>query len=81
MNEERCIMCGEIIPEGRQVCKECKMNLYESKARVITTDIIEELKMEKKNFENCVSSEEVKLIKEWNSAIDKCISLIYLSSY
>lgn len=21
--EDRCVMCGEIIPEGRQVCKEC----------------------------------------------------------
>ena len=21
--ENRCISCGEIIPEGRQVCKEC----------------------------------------------------------
>ena len=22
--EDRCICCGEIIPEGRQVCKECQ---------------------------------------------------------
>ena len=21
--EDRCICCGEIIPEGQQVCKEC----------------------------------------------------------
>ena len=24
MNEERCIMCGEVIPEGRQVCPVCE---------------------------------------------------------
>lgn len=23
MNEERCVMCGKIIPEGRMVCCEC----------------------------------------------------------
>ena len=23
--ENRCISCGEIIPEGRQVCKECEV--------------------------------------------------------
>ena len=24
MNENRCIFCGEIIPEGRQVCPICE---------------------------------------------------------
>ena len=24
MNEDRCICCGEIIPEGRQVCLNCE---------------------------------------------------------
>ena len=24
MNEERCVSCGEIIPEGRQVCYTCE---------------------------------------------------------
>lgn len=23
--EERCIVCGEIIPEGRQICPQCEM--------------------------------------------------------
>lgn len=23
MQENRCVMCGEIIPEGRQVCPNC----------------------------------------------------------
>jgi RNA polymerase subunit RPABC4/transcription elongation factor Spt4 len=23
MNEDRCICCGEIIPEGRMVCPNC----------------------------------------------------------
>lgn len=22
--EERCVMCGEIVPEGRQVCPSCE---------------------------------------------------------
>jgi RNA polymerase subunit RPABC4/transcription elongation factor Spt4 len=24
MNGERCVLCGEIIPEGRQVCPKCE---------------------------------------------------------
>lgn len=24
MNEDRCICCGEIIPEGRQICLNCE---------------------------------------------------------
>ena len=26
MNAERCVCCGEIIPEGRQVCPSCEKN-------------------------------------------------------
>ncbi len=25
MNNNRCVCCGEIIPEGRQVCPTCEM--------------------------------------------------------
>ena len=24
MNEDRCVVCGEIIPEGRMVCHKCE---------------------------------------------------------
>ena len=27
--EERCVCCGEIIPEGRQVCPMCEKKGYE----------------------------------------------------
>lgn len=27
MNDNRCIFCGEIIPEGRQVCPICEKDL------------------------------------------------------
>lgn len=26
--EDRCVMCGEIIPEGRQVCLICDKKIY-----------------------------------------------------
>ena len=29
--EDRCIMCGEIIPEGRQVCWSCEHKIMEDK--------------------------------------------------
>lgn len=32
MNEERCICCGEIIPEGRQVCWSCEHSITKAGA-------------------------------------------------
>lgn len=29
MSENRCICCGEIIPEGRMVCKICESVVFE----------------------------------------------------
>lgn len=34
MTENRCICCGEIIPEGRQVCPSC-----EAAAKEVTEDV------------------------------------------
>ena len=28
MNENRCVCCGRIIPEGRQVCESCEAAAY-----------------------------------------------------
>jgi len=30
MSENRCVMCGEIIPEGRQVCLRCEVKINDS---------------------------------------------------
>ena len=27
--ENRCVCCGAIIPEGRQVCRECEVNIFD----------------------------------------------------
>lgn len=31
--EDRCIMCGEYVPEGRQVCKVCEQQILNSKSK------------------------------------------------
>lgn len=28
--ENRCVCCGEIIPEGRMVCPQCEAKTYEN---------------------------------------------------
>lgn len=33
MNEERCVCCGEIIPEGRQVCPNCENKAKENDSK------------------------------------------------
>ncbi len=36
MNEEYCIRCGAVIPEGRQVCPNCEKDVYKmGKAKMI----------------------------------------------
>lgn len=32
-SEERCVMCGQIIPEGRMVCLTCEMKVQEQKTQ------------------------------------------------
>ena len=31
--EERCVMCGQVIPEGRMVCPTCEMKVQEQKTQ------------------------------------------------
>lgn len=33
MAEDRCVICGAVIPEGRQVCLLCETLVYESDKR------------------------------------------------
>lgn len=32
--EDRCIMCGEYVPEGRQVCKVCKQQILNNNKQI-----------------------------------------------
>lgn len=32
--EDRCIMCGEYVPEGRQVCRVCEQQILDSNKQV-----------------------------------------------
>ena len=33
-NAERCVCCGAIIPEGRQVCQTCENAVYQPRERI-----------------------------------------------
>lgn len=35
MMEDRCVICGKIIPEGRQVCPECERTAVSQDCPVI----------------------------------------------
>lgn len=32
--EDRCIMCGEYVPEGRQVCRVCEQSILDGNKQV-----------------------------------------------
>lgn len=36
--------------------------------------LIKELELKKKDFRECISDKETRLVREWNKAIDECIS-------
>ena len=33
--EERCVMCGQVIPEGRMVCRQCELRVAEKPAESV----------------------------------------------
>ena len=37
--EDRCIVCGELIPEGRQVCPRCEMERKKHDPVVVDTGV------------------------------------------
>lgn len=73
--ENRCVCCGGIIPEGRQICSKCEQGT-KNKQYSITKEIIEKLHLKKKDFRECLSNEETKLVREWNKAVNVCIDVV-----
>lgn len=71
MSEDRCVCCGDIIPEGRQVCKICESNFKKPNEKILS-----ELQSLKKDFGDCNSTEEVRLIRKWNKAVNACIDVV-----
>lgn len=55
MSEERCICCGEIIPEGKQICPNCEMR-KENKPMEKNFDLLETSK---------ILGVKVRTIREW----------------
>ena len=51
MVEERCICCGEIVPEGRQVCWGCEYKMIKMGAILQSYGTAEEEKMTKNKSE------------------------------
>lgn len=43
-SEDRCVVCGEIVPEGRHVCPRCNDSLMPKVGKKITCDICPQCK-------------------------------------
>ena len=48
MDADRCVMCGEIIPEGRQVCPNCEARIMEHPLDEMREAYAEEKQISKK---------------------------------
>ena len=56
---DRCICCGEIVPEGRQVCPQCEIELQSK------PDVEAVLGIEGKVDENLISKDWIKFYKAY----------------
>ena len=50
MNEDRCVCCGEVIPEGRQVCLNCENRMTKVGAILQSRNATEEEVTKAYNF-------------------------------
>ena len=48
--EDRCICCGELIPEGRQVCPACEKKAEEPSSNAVETAANNFIKTEEKRW-------------------------------
>lgn len=76
-SDNYCIMCGTIIPEGRQICPICEKDKFiRSKwQNAITND---ELKQIRTAVKNCISqaTSDGFTVSEINQALHECIDSI-----
>ena len=52
MNSEQCLICGEIIPEGRQVCPSCEQKTRQTKVFSETRNEKKVAKLKKSIIQN-----------------------------
>ena len=63
---DRCVCCGEIVPEGRQVCPQCEVELQSK------PDIGAVLGIEEKIDENLISENGIKFYKVCLALYELC---------
>ena len=63
---DRCVCCGEIVPEGRQVCTQCEVELQSK------PDVGAVLGIEEKIDENLISEDWIKFYKVCPALYELC---------
>lgn len=63
---DRCVCCGEIVPEGRQVCPQCEVELQSK------PDVGAVLGIEEKIDENLISEDWIKFYKVCPALYEVC---------
>lgn len=63
---DRCVCCGEIVPEGRQVCPQCEVELQSK------PDVGAVLGIEEKIDENLISEDWIKFYKVCPALYELC---------
>lgn len=63
---DRCVCCGEIVPEGRQVCPQCEVELQSK------PDVGAVLGIEEKIDENLISEDWIKFYKVCLALYELC---------
>lgn len=63
---DRCVCCGEIVPEGRQVCPQCEVELQSK------PDVGAVLGIEEKIDDNLISEDWIKFYKVCPALYELC---------
>lgn len=63
---DRCVCCGEIVPEGRMVCPQCEFELQSK------PDVGAVLGIEEKIDENLISEDWIKFYKVCSALYELC---------
>lgn len=73
-SDNYCIMCGTIIPEGRQICLQCEKD--NNKCRNVVSE--DDLKCIKQTVEHCISNAYSKgcAVSEVHQELHRCLDEI-----
>lgn len=75
MSENRCVSCGEIIPEGRQICPRCRFEAGRQQHRLTKYSVVI-LKGKEEIVLNCETKKMMRMCIRWHKYDADAVTVI-----